>query len=70
MCCIQEHTSGPMFSSMNQRDSMDLLGNGDKQCRAILQLKDALNLALAKGLVSNEGRSVVVMQSACQDLTG
>ena len=70
MCWIQERASGCVFSSRDQRGKIDLLGDGDKQCRAILQLKDTLNLALAEGLVSNEGRSMVVMQSTCQDLTG
>lgn len=46
------------------------LCDGDKKCRAICQLKDALDLALAIGGISYQAGSVIVMEGTSQDLTG
>jgi hypothetical protein len=51
-------------------DAIDPPRNSDEQCRAIVQLKDTLDLALPEGLIANNGSTVVIMEGPCQNLTG
>lgn len=46
------------------------LGNSDEEGGAVLQLKHALNLALAEGLAADDGGAVVVVEGARQNLAG